>query len=150
MANVNSQMPNAWEKIGFITGNGTSTEVHTYSFFDKNPVEGKSNYRLKQIDFDGSFEYSNIIEVDFTLPIVFSLEQNYPNPFNPTTSIRYAISSMKNVQLIVYNVLGKEVAMLVNEVKPAGIYEIDFNAASLASGVYFYKLQAGNFVETKK
>lgn len=139
-----------WETIGFVNGNGTSTETHTYSFADQNPVGGKSYYRLKQIDFDGSFEYSNIVEVDFSLPIEFSLEQNYPNPFNPSTSIQYTISSKQNVQLLVYNVLGKEVAILVNEEKPAGNYEVNFDASKLSSGVYFYQLQAGSFVETKK
>ncbi|MBK7500951.1 MAG: T9SS type A sorting domain-containing protein [Ignavibacteriales bacterium] len=136
--------------MGFVNGNGTSTETHTYSFTDQNPVPGKSYYKLKQIDFDGSFEYSNIVEVDLTLPIEFSLEQNYPNPFNPATSIQYTISSKQNVQLLVYNVLGKEIATLVNEEKPAGNYEVNFDASKLSSGVYFYQLQAGSFVETKK
>jgi len=139
-----------WESIGFVNGNGTSTETHTYSFTDQNPVTGKSYYRLKQIDFDGSYEYSNVIEVDLTLPIEFSLEQNYPNPFNPITIIQYTISSKQNVQLLVYNVLGKEIAMLVNEEKPAGNYEVNFDASKLSSGVYFYQLQAGDFIEIKK
>ena len=139
-----------WESIGFVNGNGTSTETHNYSFADQSPVTGKSYYRLKQIDFDGSYEYSNVIEVDLTLPIEFSLEQNYPNPFNPATSIQYTISSKQNVQLLVYNVLGKEIATLVNEEKPAGNYEVNFDASKLSSGVYFYQLQAGSFVETKK
>ena len=139
-----------WESIGFVNGNGTSTETHTYSFTDQNPVTGKSYYRLKQIDFDGSYEYSNVIEVNLTLPIEFSLEQNYPNPFNPITSIQYTISSKQYVQLLVYNVLGKEIAMLVNEEKPAGNYEVNFDASKLSSGVYFYQLQAGDFIEIKK
>ena len=139
-----------WESIGFVNGNGTSTETHSYSFADNNPVAGKSYYRLKQVDFDGSFEYSNVIEVDVVLPIEFSLEQNYPNPFNPATSIRYAINSKQKVHLLVYNVLGKEIATLVNEAKPAGNYEVSFDASKLSSGVYFYQLQAGSFVETKK
>ena len=139
-----------WESIGFVNGNGTSTETHTYSFTDQNPVTGKSYYRLKQIDFDGSYEYSNVIEVNLTLPIEFSLEQNYPNPFNPITSIQYTISSKQYVQLLVYNVLGKEIAMLVNEEKPAGNYEVKFDASKLSSGVYFYQLQAGDFIEIKK
>jgi hypothetical protein len=139
-----------WESIGFVNGNGTSTEPHTYSFADESPVVRKSYYRLKQIDFDGSFEYSKIVEVDIILPIEFSLEQNYPNPFNPSTNIQYTISSKQNVQLLVYNVLGKEIATLVNEEKPAGNYEVNFDASKLSSGVYFYQLQAGSFVETKK
>ena len=94
MSILTSQVSNSWEKIGFVTGNGTSTEVSTYSFVDNHPAQGKNYYRLKQIDFDGSFEYSNIIEVDFILPIEFSLEQNYPNPFNPITTIKYSIPSV--------------------------------------------------------
>ena len=147
---LSAEKRQTWEAIGFVNGNGTSTETHTYSFADQNPVAGKSYYRLKQIDFDGSFEYSNIVEVDLTLPIEFSLEQNYPNPFNPATSIQYTISSKQNVQLLVYNVLGKEIATLVNEEKPAGNYKVNFDASKLSSGVYFYQLQAGSFVETKK
>ncbi len=140
-----------------MAGNGTSTEVHSYSFTDQNPVDGKSYYRLKQIDFDGSFEYSNIVEVDLTLPIVFSLEQNYPNPFNPSTKIKYSIPNVtlsgvegSRVILKVFGILGNEVETLVNEDKPAGNYEVNFDASKLSSGVYFYQLQAGSFVETKK
>jgi hypothetical protein len=156
-----------WEKIGFINGNGTTTEVKSYSFIDHNTFVGKVYYRLKQIDFDGSFEYSKIVEVEFNLPIKFSLDQNYPNPFNPATKIKYNIPSVistegrnLNVVLKVYDVLGNELTTLVNEEKPAGNYEVEFsakggsasggNAYSLSSGVYFYQLKAGNFVETKK
>lgn len=146
-----------WESIGFVNGNGTSTETHIYSFADQNPVAGKSYYRLKQIDFDGSFQYSNVIEFDLTSPMVFSLEQNYPNPFNPSTKIRYNIPSVisttgrnLNVVLKIYDVLGDEVATLVNEEKPAGNYEVNFDASKLSSGVYFYQLLAGSFFETKK
>ncbi len=147
----------AWEKIGFVNGNGTSTEINNYSFTDLNPLKGKSFYRLKQIDFDGSFEYSNIIEVDFSLPIEFLLEQNFPNPFNPTTKIKYSIPYVistegrnLNVVLKVYDILGKQIASLVNEEKPAGNYEISFDATKLSSGVYLYQLKAGRFLETKK
>ena len=150
MSILNSQVSNSWEKIGFVTGNGTSTEVSTYFFVDNQPTQGKSYYKLKQIDFDGSFEYSNTIEVDFSLPIDFSLEQNYPNPFNPNTKISWQSPVSSHQTLKVYNILGKEVATLVDEVKPAGNHEIDFNSALLSSGVYFYKLQIGSFVETKK
>lgn len=146
-----------WGGIGFISGNSTTTGKSFYSFVDQSAVAGKSFYRLKQIDFDGSFEYSNIVEVDFNLPIEFSLEQNYPNPFNPSTKIKYNIPSVistigrnLNVLLKVYDVLGNEIAILVNEEKPAGNYEVNFDASKLSSGVYFYKLQAGNFAETKK
>jgi len=139
-----------WNKIGSVSGKGTTTEKSYYSFEDNNPVNGKSYYRLKQMDYDGSFEYSNTVEVDVNIPIKFSLEQNYPNPFNPTTSIKYTINSKQNVQLSVYNVLGKEIALLVNEEKPAGNYEFNFDASNLSSGVYFYELRAGDFVDMKK
>ncbi len=139
-----------WQSIGFVNGNGTTSESHAYSFVDDNLSIGKYTYRLKQIDLDGSFTYSNEIEVDLGLPLSFSLEQNYPNPFNPSTSIKYQVSSISNVSLKVYDILGNEIATLVNEIQPAGIYEVNFNASSLPSGVYFYKLQASSFSETKK
>ncbi len=145
-----------WENVGFVNGNGTTTEPQSYSFNDENLSAGKHQYRLKQIDFDGTFEYSNTIEVEINSPTKFSLEQNYPNPFNPSTSIQYAIGSRQFVALKVYDVLGKEIATLVNEEKPEGSYEVEFNsvetlhATSLPSGVYFYQLRAGDFVETKK
>jgi hypothetical protein len=139
-----------WQSIGFVNGNGTTSESHSYSLVDDNLSTGKYSYRLKQIDLDGSFTYSNEIEVDLTLPQSFSLEQNYPNPFNPTTSIKYQVSNISNVSLKVYDIIGNEIATLVNEIQPAGIYEVNFNASSLPSGVYFYKLQASSFSETKK
>ena len=141
-----------WIKLGFVDGNGTTTEINNYSFVDDELLTQKSFYRLKQIDFDGTFSYSNEVEVDVNVPIKFSLEQNYPNPFNPSTSIQYAISSKQFVTLKVFDLLGREVATLVNEEKTAGSYEIEFGVKSLelSSGIYFYKLQAGSFVETKK
>jgi hypothetical protein len=139
-----------WEKIGFVPGFGTTTEVHHYSFVDESLLPSNYQYRLKQIDFDGTFEYSNIIEIMVNAPTIFSLEQNYPNPFNPSTSLQYAIGSRQFVTLKVYDVLGNEVATLVNEEKPAGTYEVEFNAASLPSGVYFYQLKAGEYIQTKK
>jgi len=139
-----------WNVLGFVNGNGTTTEPQSYSFVDRNLEAGKYNYRLKQIDFDGTFEYSNVIEVEIAVPLQFSLEQNYPNPFNPSTSIQYAIASKQFVTLKVYDVLGKEIATLVNEEKPAGNYEVKFDASKLASGIYYYQLRAGEFVETKK
>ncbi|MDZ7625420.1 MAG: S8 family serine peptidase [Ignavibacteriaceae bacterium] len=151
----------SWATIGFVPGFGTTTEPKSYSFIDEEISAGTYNYRLKQIDFDGSIEYSNEIEVEVMAPNKFSLEQNYPNPFNPSTIIKYAISNKQFVQLKVYDVLGNEVATLVNEELPAGEYEVDFHSndnseqsfrlvRNLSSGVYFYKLIAGTFSETKK
>ncbi len=147
-----------FETIGFVDGHGTTTETQVYSFIDKNLITGKYNYRLKQIDFDGTFEYSNVIEVEVTSPSTFSLEQNYPNPFNPNTKIRYTIpnviaSETKQTQFVslkIYDVLGNEVATLLNEHTPSGSYEVEFDASNLPSGTYFYQLRAGSFIETKK
>jgi hypothetical protein len=148
-----------WESIGFVPGFGTSTESKSYSFIDENITTGIYKYRLKQIDFDGSFEYSNEIEVevDFT-PKEFVLYQNYPNPFNPNTTIKFEVPSVTlrqaqsdiMVSLKVYDILGNEVATLVNEEKQPGVYEVEFDASLLASGLYLYKLQSGSFVQTMK
>jgi len=139
-----------WETIGFVPGYGTTTETHSYSFEDNNLKQGNYQYRLKQIDFDGSFKYSDIVKVEISAPVEFSLEQNFPNPFNPSTSIQYAISSKQFVSLKIYDLLGNEITTLVNEEKPIGNYEVEFNATGLPSGIYFYKLQAGDFIQTKK
>jgi hypothetical protein len=144
-----SEKASEWQVLGFVRGAGTTAEAQSYTFLDKS-ASGKVQYRLKQIDFDGQFEYSNVIEVDAGLPKVFALEQNYPNPFNPSTVMSYQLPVASNVSLKVYDVLGREVATLVNGRQEAGRYSVSFNAASFASGVYFYRLQAGNFVQTKK
>lgn len=143
-----------WKIITFVNGSGTTTEPKSYSYKDENLSVGKYQYRLKQIDFDGTFEYSNIIEAEILAPLKFSLEQNYPNPFNPSTSIQYAIASKQFVTLKIFNSLGEEITTLVNEEKPAGNYTIEFNLESsiknLVSGVYLYQLKAGDFVQTRK
>jgi hypothetical protein len=139
-----------WNERGFITGHGTTTETQSYSFIDENLSGGKYVYRLKQIDFDGTFEYSKEVEVVVNVPEKFELSQNYPNPFNPSTKIKYQIAASNPVRLKVYDILGNEVATLVNEIQSTGNYEVTFDASSLSSGTYFYKLQAGSFVETKK
>ncbi len=153
-----------WNKIGFIQGNGTTGEQRHYLFEDKNLPSGKYFYRLKQIDFNGSFEYSNEIGIEVSTPTSFSLEQNYPNPFNPSTRIKYTIPALTSflsqrermpegqvrVMLKVYDVLGNEVATLVDEYKSAGSYEAGFNASKLSSGIYYYRLRAGDYIETKK
>ncbi len=140
----------SWEKIAFITGYGTTTDSKSYTYSDKNPARGINYYRLKQTDFDGSYEYSKIVEVEFNSLLTFNLEQNYPNPFNPVTKIKYSIPSSGLVTLKVYNIIGEEVASLVNEIKDAGSYNISFDASKFASGVYYYKLQSGDFSNVKK
>jgi photosystem II stability/assembly factor-like uncharacterized protein len=138
-----------FETVGFVSGNGTTTKISNYSYSDK--VEtGKYIYRLKQIDYDGSFAYSSEIEAEVEVPTVYALEQNYPNPFNPSTIIRYSVPVDGFVTLSIYNALGEKVASLVNQQVSAGVYEVDFNASSFASGIYFYRLDAGNFVSIKK
>jgi len=139
-----------WENISFVSGNGTTTETKTYSYKDENLYTGKYQYRLKQIDFDGTFEYSNIVEAEILPPAKFSLEQNFPNPFNPTTTIKWQTPKEAFQTLKVFDVLGNEVATLVNEVKPAGSHHIDFNASALASGLYFYQLKYEGLTLTKK
>jgi len=139
-----------FEKIGFVPGHGTTTEIQSYIFIDENVLVGEYSYRLKQMDYDGTTEYSTIVEVDITQPIEYSLSQNYPNPFNPSTTIAYSILKDGLVTLKVYDVLGKEVVTLVNEVQSAGTRNITFDASSLSSGVYYYQLVSGEFTSTKK
>jgi hypothetical protein len=138
-----------WEKIGFINGHGNSNSPNNYSFIDNKPLSGKSQYRLKQIDKDGAFQYTKTLEV-MSVILKYNLAQNYPNPFNPTTVITYSIPASSNVIINVYNVIGELIKTLVNQYQEAGIYKVNFDAGSLSNGVYFYKIQAGNFVEIKK
>ncbi len=165
-----SKGESSWEEIGFIEGAGNSNSPKTYSFTDNVTESGRYSYRLKQIDIDGSYEYSKVVEVNVGTPSKFELSQNYPNPFfaessgNSTTTIKYSIPSViarseatkqshdfaSNVQLNVYNILGEEVATLVNEKQSPGNYTVQFDASNLPSGVYFYTLRVGNFVATKK
>ncbi|MBK8551011.1 MAG: T9SS type A sorting domain-containing protein [Ignavibacteria bacterium] len=146
-SSVNGQ----WSKVGNVTGNGTSTVGHSYSFTDRNLSTGNYSYRLKQIDFNGNFEYFNLSnEVNVGVPANFELSQNYPNPFNPTTKIEYQLPNDGSVNISVFDNAGKEVASLVNEFKSAGYYSVNFNAASLSSGVYFYYIKTGDFSAVKK
>lgn len=136
--------------VGSVDGEGTTTEIQNYSFTDQDMASGTYAYRLKQIDFDGSFSYSNEIEIDVNGVTTFALEQNYPNPFNPSTTINYQLPESGNVTIKIYDVLGNEVASLVNQFKEAGYHSVNFNASEFASGVYVYKIQAGNFISAKK
>jgi N-acetylneuraminic acid mutarotase len=143
-----------WETIGFISGKGTTTEISNYTFTDK--VNGsKYSYRLKQVDFDGTFEYSPVINVDLTGPKVYLLSQNYPNPFNPSTIIKFGLATDSKVSVKVFDILGREVATLINGSLEAGSHEVQFNAKNITSGVYFYKIEANGvdgskFSATKK
>ncbi|MFA5805533.1 MAG: T9SS type A sorting domain-containing protein [Melioribacteraceae bacterium] len=146
-SNVKSE---TWEKIGFVQGNGNSNSPKNYSFIDQ-PTGGKEfKYRLKQIDFDGAFEYSYEVTAKLGNVSTYKLDQNYPNPFNPYTKISYTIPQRAYVHLRVYDMLAKEVAELINTNQEAGRYEITFDGTNLPSGAYFYKLEAGNYIEVKK
>jgi M6 family metalloprotease-like protein len=140
----------AWTKIGFVEGNGTTNASRSYSFTDKY-ASGKTLYRLKQIDRDGKFEYSQTVEVTaLSTPKEFALGQNYPNPFNPTTVISYQLSANGFTTLKIYDAIGREVATLVNEMKEAGTYTTQFDGARFSSGIYFAKLTSDRKTQMKK
>ena len=139
-----------WEKIGFVNGNGNSNSPKNYTFEDNGLLPGKYSYRLKQIDNDGQFEYSKNIEVDFNSPKKFELTQNYPNPFNPITTISWEIPTDGLVTLKIYDILGKEIYTIADEYQQAGSYQRNFDGSSLSSGMYFFTLQSGSFVQTRK
>ena len=141
---------NTFEKIGFVSGNGNSNSPKEYSYRDENLAPGAYAYRLKQIDTDGTFTYSNEVKVEHLVPRNFVLTQNYPNPFNPSTRISFSIPEGGNVKLRVFDLLGTEVATLVNSELESGTHTVDFNAAGLASGTYFYKLESGGNALVKK
>ena len=139
-----------WDNIGYVPGYGTTTEPKSYSFSDYNLTTGEYQYRLKQIDLDGGFEYSNTAAVKVNVPVMFYLSQNYPNPFNPATQIDYSIPKDGFVSLTIYNTLGQVVAEPVNEYLAAGKHHVDFNASALSSGIYFYRLTTDNNVLIRK
>jgi len=150
---IRRETQDVWSKIGSVRGNGTSSSPKDYEFTDRNLSSGKYKYRLKQIDFNGNYEYHDLNdEVVIGVPDKFSLEQNYPNPFNPSTVISYSLSENSFVSLKVYDVIGNEVAALVNEKQNSGTYSYQFSTVNyqLSSGVYFYKIQAGEFSSIRK
>ncbi|MFC2136204.1 DUF2341 domain-containing protein [Bacteroidota bacterium] len=134
-----------WETIDFITGYGNSNSPKEYSYTDNQiSSSGTYHYRLRQIDFDGTFEYSPQIDVEVEVSHKFVLHQNYPNPFNPTTRISFELPSETKVKVTIYNILGEVVEVLTNDVYPQGSHELIFNGGRLAAGIYCYSLQAGN------
>jgi hypothetical protein len=138
--------------VGFVEGKGSSTEINYYSFNDNPELSGVNQlyYRLKQVDFDGTFSYSDVVNVTYDVPAEFVLSQNYPNPFNPSTRINYFVPKESFVSIKVYDFLGREVTALVSETKSTGSYEIVFDASNLPSGTYFYTLRTDNYSSTKK
>lgn len=147
---VQKKTTGEWISIGFVNGTGTSTKMNSYTFTDNGYSSGKTYYRLKQVDFDGTFTYSGEIEVDNLQPLTFGLSQNFPNPFNPSTVINYQIPEKGNVSLKLFDILGNEVATLVSAEQEAGSYNLTFNASGLASGTYIYKLSSGENVSVRK
>ncbi|RPI75731.1 MAG: T9SS C-terminal target domain-containing protein, partial [Ignavibacteriales bacterium] len=147
---------NEFVTIAFVEGYGTTTEAKNYNFTDKNITSGSYIYRLKQVDFDGRFEYSPEVEVDFeSAPVSFSLNQNYPNPFNPSTKISFSLPVESDVTLKVFNVIGEEIKNSISGTYGAGVHNLDFDGSGLNSGVYFYSIEAqgtdgSSFSEVKK
>jgi photosystem II stability/assembly factor-like uncharacterized protein len=139
-----------WVKVAFVRGNGTTTTKNIYTYFDNNLSQGKYHYRLKQIDFDGSFTYSNIVEANLIPVENFNLEQNYPNPFNPETNILFSLPIASNVSIKLYDLNGREVKTLINREMEAGVHFVKLNAEGLASGIYLYRIIAGSYSATKK
>lgn len=138
-----------WQRLDWVIGAGTTTLPQTYSYQDHSAQGKEIYYRLLQVDWDGTNQYSPIVKVQ-SIPERFALSQNYPNPFNSQTKISYALSSTTHVDLRVYNILGEEIGILTNEEQEVGVYIVSFKADDLPSGVYFYVLQSGNFIEAKK
>jgi hypothetical protein len=131
-----------YQVVGYVAGHGTTVEPQSYSFTDQNVGAGKYQYRLRQIDYDGKYEYSSVVEVEVLGPKEFSLAQNYPNPFNPTTAIDFNLAVDSKVTLKVFDVLGQEIITLVNGNLSAGSHKVSFDASSLNSGVYLYRIDA--------
>lgn len=147
---IQRKITGEFERVGFVEGKGTTTEAQNYLFRDKDLLSGNYTYRLKQTDFDGSFAYSDEVEIEISQPNVFYLGQNYPNPFNPSTNIKYSIPADGNVTLKIYDILGEEVSTLVNEFQQAGTFDVVFDGSNLSSGVYYYQLTSGELTSTKK
>ena len=140
----------AWAKVGFMAGNGTTNSTHEYSYTDNNLSAGKYAYRIKQIDNSGAFKYSKSTELEIAASASFALNQNYPNPFNPTTNFTYGVAQTEFVSVKIFDVLGREVTTLVNEIMDAGTHSISFDAHNLPSGVYYARLQSGTQTATRQ
>jgi len=145
-----SENENKWELIHSIEGHGNSSNENEYCFTDNYTIFNNTQYRLKQIDIDGEYKYYYSKVLNCVLPSIYMLKQNYPNPFNPSTNINFTLPNAEFVTLKIYDILGREVTTLINEEMNAGNYTKIWDAKNLSSGVYFYKLQAGKFSETKK
>jgi uncharacterized membrane protein len=138
-----------WNVIGFIKGNGTTTSSNTYSYSDQNPIAGTNTYRLKQLDYDGRFDYSNEVEVEI-VPAEYVLQQNFPNPFNPTTTISFSLPKEDFVNITVFNSLGEKIITLLDGITNSGSHSIRFDANGFASGLYILKMTSGSFSNSIK
>jgi hypothetical protein len=141
-----------WTDIGFVKGSDKSNSPRNYSFVDNSASYGNYSYRLKQLDKDGIYQYSSVVNANAgQIPKDFVLNQNYPNPFNPSTRIQFGVNINTHASLVVYNIIGREVITLFNDEVIAGqIYDVIFNGNNLLIGIYYYTLRAGNYTETKK
>lgn len=142
-------LQNDWATLGFVPGNGTTTDPKDYSFTDRSVNIGKYSYRLKQLDFNGNYTYSEIVEAEIVAK-EFKLFNNYPNPFNPSTIISYSIPADAFVTVKIYNTIGEQVAELINENQVAGQHQLNFNANNLPSGIYFTEVKANENVQRIK
>jgi len=137
-------------QVAFVSGKGTTVQSQSYAYTDNIPTEGLYYYRLRQVDFDGQVKVSGSVSVNALTPLTFALNQNYPNPFNPSTTFRFSIMTDSKVTLKVFNMLGQEVATILNENMSAGTHGVAFNAAKLASGNYIYQITAAGINGSKQ
>ena len=139
-----------WEKVGFVSGNGNSNSPKDYSYIDNNLIGGsKFLYRLKQVDNDGQFAYTDAVEVE-VVPNQFELSQNYPNPFNPSTTIKFSVPKQTQLKINIYNMLGELLQTVTDGIYEAGYYKVTFNASNLPSGMYIYRIESSDFIRTMK
>jgi hypothetical protein len=140
-----------WNSIGFVEGHGNSNSPKEYNYIDNDIFAGGSSfqYRLKQIDTDGKFEYSDVVEVEI-MPTQFELSQNYPNPFNPSTTIRFSVPKETKLKINIYNMLGELIETLAEGTYEAGYHKVTFNASNLPSGAYIYRIESPDFVQVRK
>lgn len=139
-----------WSNIGFVEGNGTSSTVHYYEFEDNNAIQGQYSYRLKQMDYDGSYKYSEVIEISVSSAKEYSLSQNFPNPFNPNTIIEYQIPEETIVNISLYDIIGRKVKELINEKKQPGHYFVELRGGELSSGIYLYRIVTNSGYDASK
>jgi hypothetical protein len=140
----------SFEKIGFVPGNGSTTNSMHYSFSDDDLLSGRIYYRLKQVDFNGDYEFSDVVLVEVPGLTDYQLFQNYPNPFNPSTLIKYSVPVQSKIKIALYDIIGNEITALYDGIQGSGVHEINLVADDLPSGVYFVSMTAQNFSKAIK